>query len=428
MNIFMLGNGFDLHYCFPTKYINFLNTMMFLCENEDKRFETIDRIFGDPNLRQRDRDIARCYDRYKVYYPYVEIDQSALKNSVSKAKTNTWFKYFCEEFNTDVGWIDFEKEIAYVIRKLSEFFSEYDSFVEYDEDSRLTDEEKQDSIGDILRLFSLGHFDAEGECSDGEELIWSIQRDNDDEYFFLRKDILNSDDSLRKSKIISELLTSLQDFSTILSYYLHQFVEAPIPRLVRENKIRREWLFTDKNAEIITFNYTNTFEQLYDSDPKKVHHIHGVIDSDTDIVLGINADKKDELSGLNTSFLPFKKYYQRVVYQTDNSYVRLIRTVTDYKTLHNNTGEVCHLYIFGHSLNTNDKDAIKELFGIADYIDILYHSQDALSQYVENLVTIYGKHKFDQLRVSKRLNFIPDRALYDEEYAIEIGFKQNPAE
>lgn len=220
------------------------------------------------------------------------------------------------------------------------------------------------------------------------------------------------------------MLQSLKEFSRLLSFYLRQFVEAPIPWLVAEHKIQKRWLFNDQNAEIIAFNYTNTFEQLYMNNTKKVHHIHDVISPNTDIVLGINADKNNELARRSTEFLPFKKYYQRVVFQTDNSYIKLIRGITEYKAAHNNQGEAFHLYVLGHSLNMTDKDALKELFSIADSIDILYHSQGPLSDYVENLVTIYGKHKFDQFRVSKRLNFIPDRVLYDEEYATEIGFKQ----
>ena len=30
MNVFLLGNGFDLYHKLPTKYINFLNTVEFL--------------------------------------------------------------------------------------------------------------------------------------------------------------------------------------------------------------------------------------------------------------------------------------------------------------------------------------------------------------------------------------------------------------
>ena len=131
MNIFMLGNGFDLHYGFPTKYINFLNTMEFLCKNAEKHFETIDSIFGDPALQKQDSSIRRCYDEYKAYYPYVQIDHAELTIMVAEAKKNSWFKYFCEKYNKDVGWIDFEKEIADVLTRLNTFFPTFDNYVRF---------------------------------------------------------------------------------------------------------------------------------------------------------------------------------------------------------------------------------------------------------------------------------------------------------
>ena len=53
MNIFLVGNGFDLHHKFPTRYIDFLHTMGFLIQNKDETYTTIGKIFGNADLQQK---------------------------------------------------------------------------------------------------------------------------------------------------------------------------------------------------------------------------------------------------------------------------------------------------------------------------------------------------------------------------------------
>lgn len=41
MDVFMIGDGFDVHYCLPTTYTSFLNTVAFLNQKLD---EVIDLV------------------------------------------------------------------------------------------------------------------------------------------------------------------------------------------------------------------------------------------------------------------------------------------------------------------------------------------------------------------------------------------------
>ena len=68
--------------------------------------------------------------------------------------------------------------------------------------------------------------------------------------------------------------------------------------------------------KVFSFNYTNTIETLYASE-EKVYHIHGNINDN--IVLGVNPDKHDEIENIDTLFIQFKKYFQRVFYKTHSN-------------------------------------------------------------------------------------------------------------
>ena len=167
-----------------------------------------------------------------------------------------------------------------------------------------------------------------------------------------------------------------------------------------------------KTDVVINFNYTRTFEVLSNSNAN-VEHIHGRLDSD--IVLGINSDEKDELYSIDTTFLQFKKYYQRVFYRTDITYLHKLQELKTSKKY--DTGHT--LYIIGHSLDETDKDIIVELFDVADRIIVLYHDLKAVKKYIRNLVKIYGKREFDRIRVDKKLIFLKQA---------EISWIKQPAE
>ena len=105
--------------------------------------------------------------------------------------------------------------------------------------------------------------------------------------------------------------------------------------------------------QVYSFNYTNTNEILYR--PNIVEHIHG--NTNTDIVLGVNPDKTDEVYSIDTAFLQFKKYFQRTFYSTDNAFLKKIY--------------------------------------------VLYHSDISAKFQIRNLVEIYGKQGLDRLRAEK---------------------------
>ena len=65
------------------------------------------------------------------------------------------------------------------------------------------------------------------------------------------------------------------------------------------------------------------------------------------------------------------------------------------------------LYTIGHSLDITDEDIIRQLFDLANKITVFYHSETSAQNLIRNLVRIYGKNEFDNLRESKELRFHP---------------------
>ena len=137
---------------------------------------------------------------------------------------------------------------------------------------------------------------------------------------------------------------------------------------------------------VLTFNYTNTYEKLYNANTNIIH-IHG--DLNNEIVLGINSDEND-IEGVNDSrFIKYKKYYQRI---TKHTFLNLGKLIYRIKTTH---VEENGLFVIGHSLDISDGDIITVLFELFDIIVIYYLDDDALDKYVRNLKLIFSYFKLN---------------------------------
>ena len=63
------------------------------------------------------------------------------------------------------------------------------------------------------------------------------------------------------------------------------------------------------------------------------------------------------------------------------------------------------VYVIGHSLDITDKDIITDIFSMAKQILVFYYDSDQKSQHIQNLITIYGKSGYDDLRRNHGLMF-----------------------
>lgn len=121
-NVLVIGNGFDLYHCLPTRYIDFINVVNRLLELADEqrlqRCSYINYMFGTGSPLYSDEHIKKCYQIHSNSMRNVELKQERIERLVEISKENVWIKYFLKMCTRNIGWIDFEKEMAQVINAI----------------------------------------------------------------------------------------------------------------------------------------------------------------------------------------------------------------------------------------------------------------------------------------------------------------------
>ncbi len=383
MNIFLLGNGFDLHHDLPTNYINFLNTVDYirneiLCDS----YSTVGKVFSNPKLIENDATIKLCYEKYNSVYKLIEIDTDSIQELKNLANKNDWFEYMLECYRKNATWIDFEQEISRVCKVFDDFFVA---------NRKRREPKVSGEFESVFRCFS-SLFQVEHLYTQYTGYYKTIDIKSD---FVLK---INNSVKLNESLIVETLYDSLMELAKMLRLYLKIFVDNTIDGLVAHNLIKKNDLFENVN-QVFTLNYTNTFAKVYGSDDNITLHIHGNIDSD--IVLGVQADEKDELERNDSTFIMFKKYYQRSMCGTEYSLNSKINELKHYK-------DTIKLSIMGHSLDITDRDIIKKLFSVADRIIIYYYGDKrAQGNYLTKLIHIFGQEKYDEIATRTLLQYLP---------------------
>jgi len=388
MNVFILGNGFDLQHHFPTKYINFLNTTNFLKNKYDQgEIKTVGDVFSSSVLQEKDEWIAECYLEHEFIYKDTYIDHDKIKTLIDGAKGNYWFKYFSTCFAQDKGWIDFEKEIAEVIEAFRVLFGIVKPQFAF---MWLKNRQKE---------YICSKFDFYYDLTNSTYMNGSLKEQSKaiKEEFCFEKLSGSKIIEVNKQKILSKLYSELRNLANLLKLYLEIFVEEPLLTMKNQTILPRENSYS-KADKVISFNYTSTFNHLYTLPQNTtVGHIHGTVHDE--IVLGVNPDRYDEIDDLDTAFIQFKKYYQRVFFNADESYN------WNFLNCNLNSENIC-LYIIGHSLDITDSDILKEWIERAARIVIYYHDENVIGSYIKNLVAMFGKKEFDNIRKNKNLLFV----------------------
>ena len=391
MNVLMLGNGFDLNYDLPTKYINFLNTVNCIAKRTGDAF-SVGEIFSDKDLLANDTGIARSYEKYASVYDAIPVDACAVERLKAIAKNNLWFAYLIKSFNRDIGWIDFEQEIATVLCSFRAFLPKLN--LEFP---------RGNFPNDLIHNYIFRKFDffyqEQSEYGSINGVVVLDQWYSVKEKYILEYPLGSNNKIINKEAVIETLEHELLELAEGLKLYLQYFVDNVVVELCKRNAVKP--LVGLQQAEhIVTLNYTNTYEHIYGEG--SVYHIHGNL-SDR-VILGINPDDSDKLESIDTLFLPFKKYYQRVINCSDVEYLDWI----------SNEDAYISLAVMGHSLDATDKDIIMQMFEKAKDITVLYHNEKVKASLVSNLINIYGKEQFDELRINKHLRFLPQNMEFNE--------------
>ena len=422
MNILVLGNGFDLAHGLPTKYTDFLEWAKIIDETicDIKSTYHIDEFkvdsfkkeiikvgeFGKVDVAKQQIDIEmRLFAsikniRIREYIIKIlklwgnkEVD---LINELHYLlHENIWIEYFLnnEGFNKE-NWIDFESEISSVIRVLDEarVFTENEESVTSIEQSS-----KMNIINNIVHA----------------------ARKKYDEVFSSVKAI---------DKFTELLEEDLKKIIRALEIYLNEFVEETECNIVSPDiekilqDINENGQLNKEEFKVISFNYTNTFEKVYDKCmDAEYDYIHGKADIKNTIlsnnmVLGIDEYLLDDRKNKDVEFIYFKKYFQRIHKQTGCKYKKWIEEIRDdwetrneYEKLEISEaiseekfqdikGWGHRLYIFGHSLDDTDKDILRDLVENDNIHTTVYYHEEKndngtkdLKGKIANLVKVIGQ-------------------------------------
>lgn len=354
---------------------------------------TIGSVFSCKQLVKKDSFISFCYEKNKDVFDSIELDFNKICQLAELARDNMWFKYLLDSFDEDVGWIDFELEIKKVLLALKPIFENKSYWINVQTTNRV--------LMHMLKYF--GFFT--NSLGSG---VYDIEHE-----YLIEKPMGSKNYELNVNAIINTLFDELCVLAEMLKIYLSEFIEKAV-EITAGNDLNG-WLTKYGAQHIISFNNTNTYEQLFpDGD---VIHIHGI--NDKEIILGVNPDNDDEMDNFDTTFLMFKKYYQRVLLKTDIDYLQLVELLE-----RNFEGDKeIFLTVIGHSLDETDKDIITELFKFSTNINVLYYNSDSLEKHINNLISIYGKKGFEELRYKKRLTFTPLSEEIETEKVLQETFE-----
>ncbi len=399
--ILLLGNGFDIAHKFPTRYIDFLNVFQTINKHKSNHIFNEDynlgAFFREVFPKERNDFAVECYEKHKEAYDNINISFEDLCDIVDFTNNNFWFKYLSSCLNADIVWVDFEKEIALVIKTFDEILKSNN--YQRGDDYQLSPPKLGPNERNVLKNFSFFYETNQNEYNN------SIRRSVHKDY--LLKHPYNNTYRMNKDKIIEYLYDSLCELETIFSLYISYFIEKVLDYENNENnKLKEIFKLKDRKCDVISFNYTTTYEKIYGNENEIVSHIHGS-QKYNNAILGIQpSDEHDVIEG-DTSFIEFKKYYQRIKRKTDLDYLAIIQRIKG-KT----ESKKFYLYVIGHSLDVTDSDILRFLMDNVDCMVIYYHNDIAFGDYVKNIVRIYGKDKMDEMRLSGKLVFLPLETLY----------------
>lgn len=372
MNILIIGNGFDLAHQLPTKYTDFLNFMKFInrIENFNGTFEKFkidnDKYkFSELNVNIQKYISGVIEDDSKKNVDIVDIwnnrksadDKSDrvkhVERMIELSSKNIWFEWFQEQLDIHPNWVDFESEISRVVQ----------------------------GVENLIPLIPL-KIEIISHMPSYQRLINKIifaSRASD-------KNITLAEIETIKGK----MLTDLNNLIRCFEIYLEDLVKnIDISQLSLD-------IYNLNIDKILSFNYTNTYQKLYDPNVECAH-IHGKADINNDtksnnMVLGIDDYLKGEEKFTNTNFIEFKKYYQRLIKGTNCDYKKWIDEINQTKsfTKHN-------VYIFGHSLASTDRDILLDFIeNEKTIITIYYNNSNQYSDQICNLVHLIGPDKLNE--------------------------------
>lgn len=392
-NILVMGNGFDLYHKLPTNYkdfIDILNRLIELDQDGKRKASWLTFLLcKESPLYDKNTSIKACFDTYQKQIANTELDVNNINTMINIAKDNIWFNYFKICMQNDIKWIDFEKEIRYVIERFELFFNQimeyYDELVT-EEDGVLVIQKFHLKL-DVQYVIDLFDF-FKDKTFEEDDLKIAIKNE-----YTIKKNTCNETVlmGIDENKIMNTLADQLDSFSELFEIYIVEIIN----KITIDKTMMNSMIF-DKIDAVISFNYTDTYKNIYDNNiaDECIEFIHGKAGS-KNIVFGINSDSHDKLENLNENYIKFKKEYRRLRNGNLLNYKRLL-----------NDDRAINFIFFGHSLDETDGDILKELITWDSAHSIIYYLDDkARDSYLINLYKFFGIDKIKELVAENKLEF-----------------------
>ena len=379
----MIGNGFDLAHGLPTKYTDFLDVV-----------ESFLSLIRNPNITNSGGLNNTTKPKYQFLDRLIFEEESLCDEFRKMVQDNFWINYFlsCDSYEKE-NWIDFESEISKIIQMMEKEMLDSNG-TKYQLSKKIM------CLGNqhLAERFNICYMNENNDCDQvGKTISFKEIRDG--------------------------LLIDLNRLIRALEIYLTDYAEKI------ETKLKSPDIQSIDVDAVLSFNYTNIYEKLYDPNNKIIYdYIHGFAElshnTRNNMVLGIDEYLPDNKKNKEVEFVAFKKFYQRIYKETGCAYKEWVDEIkAEYeKYIHKQKQAIkrsevglsdgipalidsvaagtylkvgCkmhYLYIFGHSLDVTDGDVIRELI-LNDnvYTTIFYLNKDVMGQQIANLVKVIGQ-------------------------------------
>ncbi len=367
-SLLIVGNGFDCSLKAKTRYEEFYAFLL--------------NCYNSPSLEKFIVKIGGKYNREDL-----ELFFNLLK---AEASTNYFINYFISYNKAFNCWVDFEKELKRIVTSFDDlvtvlknsekiYYSGYDLYIRIMDNINLLS---------VISNYSDNRF-FKSEIASKELYSFDIKGANTDSF----KNLYNGINTFVES-FPRELYKDLSSFSKMFSLYLF---------IIRDDasyKIEHDFI---RNCSVaINYNYTDYLSHYCvrkDDELSDILYINGKIDSDgtsDSIVFGIDSNVKIA----NSDFFIFTKTAQR---SAKNVNVRQLAEIV-------NRSLINRIIVFGHSLNTADKDTLEFVFKECgkhskSQVEITVYCYDEKSKLniISNLKEILGLKYYTDLQMNGKL-------------------------
>ncbi len=308
-----------------------------------------------------------------------KIDSNKIEEIEVGLRKNVWASYYAGCKAEIDRWIDFEREIIPVMNLFKEVFCiKNPTFSSNSDQETIALLRMSESIVARRSMLFPKYF---------KNLLYY------DECVAVTGDYCHSTYGILKKKVLKDLKDEFDDFIDLFRAYLVEVVD--------KIEIHEDPIIQSIDAdEIISFNYTRTEKKYEHLQNIETFYIHGDIQHDKSMVLGVDEVKGDT----ENEFIYFVKYFQRISRHINTHYKDILNRIDE-------TGIVqpVNIIVYGHSLDRTDKDILVPFIKQAPKVTIYYYNESDYEQKIINLINLFDKETIERAVYDEKIVLVPSQ-------------------